>query len=102
MVLAQTLPKLYCYCFSSLPRALVLSKLVPMAFALSKVAKSLVNKKKKVLKKTAMKKDVDYTNMKKKDIPCGHYFKWIEFHNNKFIPEHNERAKLANQTKKKL
>jgi hypothetical protein len=80
-----------------------------MALKLSKLAKSIkkvkgntwtVKSLKGTKKVKVMKKGVDYTHMKKKDIPHGHYFKWIEFHNNKWIAELNERTRLASQTKK--
>ena len=113
MVLAQTLPTLCCYCLSSLSIALVLSKLVPMTLALSKLAKSIKNVKgstwtvkslKGTKKVKVMKEHVDYTHMKKKDIPYGHYFKWIAFHNSKIkLAEQaklNDKTKLALQIKK--
>ena len=83
-----------------------------MALALSKIAKSIKKvkgntwtvKSLKITKKVkVMKKHVDYTNMKKKDIPYGHYFKWVEFHNNKTKLAQEAKlneTKLAMKTKK--
>ena len=28
-----------------------------------------------------------YDKMKKKDIPCGHYWKWVKYHNKKMEQE---------------
>ena len=43
-----------------------------------KQAKSMKSMKKQEQVKCMRKPD--YTNMQKKDIPHGHYFKWVAFH----------------------
>ena len=46
----------------------------------------------------------DYANMKKTEIPCGHYFKWVDFHSQKLKVQlkkvKNDKKSVGKKVKK--
>ena len=70
---------------------------LPMPTISKNVKKVRGRKEVKVMK--AMKKLMDYNKMKKRDIPHGHYFAWVDFHSKKLMDQKLMKKKLT--TKKK-